>query len=58
MSIYFVSGIDTGIGKTIAVGMMARYLVHKGVNAVTVKLVQTGNDGFSEDLDRHRETRR
>ena len=55
MSIYFVSGIDTGIGKTIAVGMMARYLVHKGVNAVTVKLVQTGNDGFSEDLDRHRE---
>ncbi len=52
--IYYISGIDTGVGKTIATGLMAKYLRSKGVNAITVKLVQTGNDGFSEDLDLHR----
>ncbi len=52
--IYFVSGIDTGIGKTIATGLMARSLRRRGVDAITVKMVQTGNDGFSEDLDAHR----
>ena len=52
--IYFVSGIDTGIGKTVATGLMARYLAAHGVDAITVKLVQTGNDGFSEDIAAHR----
>ena len=51
---YFVSGIDTGIGKTVATGLMARALRARGVDAITVKMVQTGNDGFSEDLDAHR----
>ena len=53
-SVYFVSGIDTGIGKTVATGLMARSLRSRGVDAITVKMVQTGNDGFSEDLDVHR----
>ncbi len=52
--IYFISGVDTGIGKTIATGLMARSLTSRGVDAITVKMVQTGNDGFSEDLDAHR----
>ena len=52
--VYFVSGIDTGIGKTVATGLMARSLRVRGVDAITVKMVQTGNDGFSEDLDAHR----
>lgn len=52
--IYWISGIDTDIGKTVATGMMARYLARRGVRAITAKLVQTGNDGFSEDLERHR----
>jgi len=52
--IYFVSGIDTDIGKTVAVGLMARYLKKQGVRAITAKLVQTGNDGYSEDLLKHR----
>ena len=52
--VYFVSGIDTGIGKTVATGLMARSLRARGVDAITVKMVQTGNDGFSEDLDVHR----
>ncbi len=52
--VYFVSGIDTGIGKTIVTGLMARALRSRGVDAITVKLVQTGNVGRSEDIDAHR----
>ena len=52
--VYFISGIDTGIGKTIATGLMARSLAARDVDAITVKLVQTGNDGFSEDIAAHR----
>lgn len=55
MSVYFVSGIDTDIGKTIAVGAMARFLLSRGRRVITVKMIQTGNDGFSEDLQKHRE---
>ena len=50
----FVSGIDTGVGKTVATGLMARHFAARGVDAITVKMVQTGNDGFSEDLAVHR----
>ncbi len=52
--IYFISGIDTGIGKTMATGLLARSLRGRGVDAITVKLVQTGCAGFSEDLEEHR----
>ena len=52
--VFWVSGIDTGIGKTIAAGLMARSLRARGVDAITVKMVQTGNDGYSEDIDAHR----
>ena len=52
--VFFVSGIDTGIGKTMATGLMARSLAAAGRDVITVKLVQTGNDGFSEDIDAHR----
>lgn len=53
--VYFISGIDTDSGKTVAVGLMARYLLKQGVNVITAKLVQTGNEGFSEDLLKHRD---
>lgn len=52
--IYFVSGIDTGIGKTVATGLMARWFAANGRDVTTVKLVQTGNTGFSEDIEEHR----
>ena len=52
--VYFISGIDTGIGKTVAVGMMCRALQREGRDWISVKMVQTGCDGFSEDLDAHR----
>ena len=52
--VYLVAGIDTGIGKTVATGLMAKFLRARGADAITVKLVQTGNDGFSEDIEAHR----
>ncbi|MFA6814916.1 MAG: dethiobiotin synthase [Lentisphaeria bacterium] len=52
--VYFISGIDTDVGKTIATGMLARYLLQQKKRVITVKMVQTGNVGFSEDLDLHR----
>lgn len=51
---YLVAGIDTGIGKTVVTGLMARSLRARGVDAITVKMVQTGNEGVSEDLETHR----
>lgn len=52
--VYFVSGIDTGVGKTVVTGLMARALAAGGRDVITVKFVQTGNDGGSEDIDVHR----
>ncbi|PKG35157.1 MULTISPECIES: dethiobiotin synthase [Psychrobacter] len=42
MSVLFISGIDTDIGKTYATGMVAKALMHQGANVITQKLVQTG----------------
>lgn len=52
--VYVVAGIDTGIGKTAVTGLMARSLMASGRDVITVKMVQTGNDGFSEDIAAHR----
>ncbi|WP_182406180.1 dethiobiotin synthase [Psychrobacter sp. GP33] len=42
MSVLFISGIDTDIGKTYATGMIAKALIQEGVKVITQKLVQTG----------------
>ena len=52
--VFFVSGIDTDVGKTVVTGLMARALVAAGVDAITVKMVQTGCEDASEDLTAHR----
>lgn len=52
--IVFVAGIDTGVGKTAATGMMARYLAERGRTVITQKLAQTGCDEQSEDIVAHR----
>ena len=52
--ILFVSGIGTGVGKSVVTGELARRLRAAGRDAITVKLVQTGNVGHSEDLELHR----
>lgn len=54
MNVFFVTGIDTGSGKTVATGLIARHLRKRGVNALTAKLAQTGCTGVSEDVALHR----
>ena len=63
MSVLFISGIDTDIGKTYATGMIAKALMQQGVKVITQKLVQTGvninpNNGdmnIADDIITHRQ---
>ena len=63
MSVLFVSGIDTDIGKTYATGMIAKVLMQQGINVITQKLVQTGvamnantgEMGIADDIITHRQ---
>ncbi|WP_373742142.1 dethiobiotin synthase [Neisseria sp.] len=52
--ILFISGIDTGIGKTVATGLYAKWLMQQGFSVITQKMVQTGCTGFSDDILVHR----
>lgn len=52
--VYFVSGIDTGVGKSYATGYIAKKWNEEGVRTITQKFVQTGNDDVSEDIELHR----
>ena len=52
--VYFISGVDTDAGKSIATGWLARRWLTEGKDVITLKLVQTGNRGSSEDIARHR----
>ena len=45
--VYFVSGIDTEIGKTVVTGWLARQWLEQGGEVITQKLVQTGCAGAS-----------
>ena len=54
MSAIFITGIDTGAGKTIATGLLARYLLKKNVSVITQKIAQTGCENQSEDISAHR----
>ena len=63
MSVLFISGIDTDIGKTYATGMIAKVLLQQGINVITQKLVQTGvaidsesgEMGIADDIISHRQ---
>lgn len=52
--VYFISGIDTDIGKSYATGFLARKYMDEGRKVITQKLVQTGNLDVSEDIVLHR----
>ena len=52
--IYFVTGIDTNIGKSIATGWLAKQLFDCDRSVITQKLVQAGNSGYSENIELHR----
>lgn len=49
-----VCGIDTGVGKSIVTGLLARHLLKQGKVVITQKLVQTGCSGRAEDILLHR----
>ncbi len=49
-----VTGIDTDIGKTIATGLLGRYLRCQGFTVITQKISQTGCRVMSEDILEHR----
>lgn len=53
-NVYFISGIDTDAGKSYATGFLARELNKNGKQTITQKFIQTGNAGYSEDIDLHR----
>lgn len=52
--VLFVSGIDTDIGKSVATGYYARYLMQLGYSVITQKMVQTGCCDISSDILIHR----
>ena len=49
-----ICGIDTGVGKSIVTGLLARHLLERSKVVITQKLVQTGCRGRSEDILLHR----
>lgn len=54
-NVYFVSGIDTNIGKSYATGYLAKLWNEQGRRTITQKFIQTGNEpGYSEDIELHR----
>ncbi|UNU74013.1 dethiobiotin synthase [Moraxella nasovis] len=56
MSVYFITGIDTDIGKTYATGVLAREFIKLGKSVITQKLVQTGVTGqVADDIITHRQ---
>lgn len=53
-TVFFVSGIDTNVGKTFATGLLARSLAASGHSVITQKMIQTGCTDVSEDIEMHR----
>ena len=53
MKAVFITGTDTGVGKTIVCGLLARYLLGKSCNVITQKWIQTGTKGFPPDITTH-----
>lgn len=52
--VLFVSGIDTDAGKTAATAWLVRQLMNSGKRVATLKFIQTGCVGTSEDIEAHR----
>ena len=53
--VFFISGIDTDVGKTIATAQYANELAAAGQRVITQKMVQTGCQGMADDIVRHRQ---
>jgi len=51
----FITGTDTGVGKTLVTGLLGDYLLRQGYSVITQKWVQSGCRGFPEDIAAHRD---
>lgn len=54
MKSLFITGIDTDAGKSYATAWLARRFSEQGKRVITQKFIQTGNVGYSEDIELHR----
>lgn len=52
--VLFITGVGTDVGKSIATGWLAREMRADGLKVITQKMIQTGNQGMSEDILCHR----
>jgi len=52
--VFFISGIDTNIGKSYATGFLAAEWAKAGKKVITQKMIQTGNKDIAEDIVFHR----
>lgn len=52
--VLFITGTGTDVGKSYATGWFAKEIRTHGESCITQKLIQTGNVGYSEDIDLHR----
>jgi len=50
---FFITGTDTGIGKTFITGLIGRAFQNQGKKVYTQKWVQSGLDGSPTDLTQH-----
>lgn len=51
---YFITAIDTEIGKTVVTGLLAKQLYQEHPSVITMKVAQTGCEKYSEDIEQHR----
>ncbi len=49
----FITGTDTGVGKTVVIGFLGRFLRGKKRRAITQKWIQTGTDDNPPELKIH-----
>jgi len=49
----FVTGTDTGTGKTQVTGLLGQYLASQGERIITQKWIETGSRSFSSDVRKH-----
>lgn len=49
----YVTGTDTGVGKTVITGLLGRYLKETGYRVITQKWIETGVGKSPSDIDLH-----
>ena len=52
MKAVFITGTDTGVGKTTVTGLLGRFLLDMGRRAITQKWIETGSNKFPKDIAR------